>query len=165
MYVVERPEVVRTERLVLRHVSASDVPAITELRKLAAGREFLGGPLPTATAHDKALASIDSPDHYAVIRKDGQCFVGVVSLTPRGSETELSYEFVPDAWGHGFATEACMTFIRASTSADGDGPHLIAVTQRANRRSRSLLERLGMTVREEFVEYGAPQVLYETASS
>lgn len=163
MDAMDRSGIVRTDRLVLRPVSESDVPALTDLRMLAPVREFLGGELPAEIALAKALACVASPDHYAVVRQDEQRIIGVVSLTPRGTETELSYEFMPDAWGHGFAMEACVALLDRSTPGDGDG-HLIAVTQQANRRSRSLLERLGMTVREAFVEYGAPQVLYTTTS-
>ncbi|WP_420833627.1 GNAT family N-acetyltransferase [Salinibacterium metalliresistens] len=72
---------------------------------------------------------------------------------------ELSYEFVPERWGHGFAREACVPVLRWAQREVTDGTPIIAVTQAANTRSLELLRALGMVERERFVEFGAPQVL------
>lgn len=42
------------------------------------------------------------------------------------------------------------------------GPAVIAVTQRADHRSRRLLEALGLRLAETLVEFGEPQCLYTT---
>jgi RimJ/RimL family protein N-acetyltransferase len=41
---------------------------------------------------------------------------------------------------------------------------LVAVTQEANARSRRLLEALGATLAERFVEWGESQVLYRLSA-
>jgi RimJ/RimL family protein N-acetyltransferase len=162
---VELPDGMSTDRLLLRRIENRDVPALADLRQQDLVREFLGGVLSPEDALAKARACVNTREHYAVVRHDDGRFVGLTSLTPRGSETELSYEFLPDAWGQGLATEACAVLLEAHASVATSGDGIIAVTQRANQRSRGLLERLGMTVREEFVEHCASQVLYSRSPS
>ncbi len=58
------------------------------------------------------------PGHF-VVELDG-AMIGTVTLDrrdaerpghlgPDGGEAELSYLFLPEAWGHGYAAEACST--------------------------------------------------------
>ena len=76
-----------------------------------------------------------------------------------GSDTELSYEFLPKHWGRGYAheaAEALITYCFSHLMLD----RVVAETQAANPRSRKLLERLGMTLDSSFERFGAVQVLY-----
>jgi RimJ/RimL family protein N-acetyltransferase len=124
-------------------------------------RRYLGGPLDPAMVHgamcDKRpgmtwgsfVIELVGPDVAA-----GSCSVG----RDRG-ELEVSYQLLPEFVGMGVATEALRALLAwAYRECPGDD-HVIAVTQVANRRSRRLLDRLGFTERERFVEYDAAQVL------
>ncbi|WP_369076619.1 GNAT family N-acetyltransferase, partial [Rhizobium sp.] len=71
--------------------------------------------------------------------------IGIVSISVHkdGEDSELSYEFHPDAWGHGYATEATRRALDFALN-DLAFERLIAETQTANSASCRLLERLGM---------------------
>src|SRR5580700_7185720 len=64
--------------------------------------------------------------------------------------------FLPQAWGHGYAWEAC---VAALAWFDGalPGEPLVLCTQIANDRAMRLAARLGFTEVERFEEYGAEQ--------
>jgi RimJ/RimL family protein N-acetyltransferase len=77
-------------------------------------------------------------------------------LVGRAQEPELGYMFLPQAWGHGYAWEAC---VAALAWFDGalPGEPLVLCTQIANDRAMRLAARLGFTEVERFEEYGAEQ--------
>ena len=74
-------------------------------------------------------------------------------------ELEIGYGLLPRYWGRGLAREAVAAVMRWAAE-NVDDSHVIAVTQAANTRSLQLLQRLGFTERERFVEYDAAQVLH-----
>jgi RimJ/RimL family protein N-acetyltransferase len=75
--------------------------------------------------------------------------------------TEVSYSFLPEHWGHGYAREAVTAVVDwALADSVAASPAVIAITQQANVRSRRLLESIGMSLVESFVEFDAPQVMY-----
>jgi RimJ/RimL family protein N-acetyltransferase len=87
-------------------------------------------------------------------------FLGLVTLGPnRSGDSELSYSFVHQHWGHGYAREA--TTLAIDWGFDQLGlTRIVATTQSANARSRRLLESLGMTAGDEFMEFEAVQKTY-----
>lgn len=80
-----------------------------------------------------------------------------VYVSRQRDELELAYEFLPSAWGQGFATEACEALLEWSWSSLPDSS-IIAVTQTANAASRRVLQRLGFSEERTFTEWGAEQV-------
>lgn len=90
--------------------------------------------------------------------------VGVVSVEPRSrfdGRPEVSYSFLPEHWGRGYAREAVGAVVKwALEAVASDSASLIAVTQEANVRSCRLLEALGMHRIDTFEEFGAVQVMY-----
>lgn len=146
-----------TDRLVLRAVTAEDVPAIRPLWTDVRVRRYLGGPVPGR----RERYAVDEPGRFTVARRADGTVVGMVLLCryERTGDTEVAYLFLPEHWGHGYAREAVDAVLRYGFA--GGGPErIVAVTQEANAPSRRLLEDLGMTAREAFVEHGATQVLY-----
>ncbi len=77
-------------------------------------------------------------------------------LGPEANEVELSYLFLPSAWGHGYATESCAA---ALDWADQALPceAVVLCTQTANERSVRLAAKLGFHERERFEEFSAEQ--------
>lgn len=72
------------------------------------------------------------------------------------SEAELGYVLLPQAWGHGYAAEACAAAL--AWFADVlPGEPVVLCTQTANTRSTSLAAKLGFIEVERFEEYGAEQ--------
>lgn len=77
-------------------------------------------------------------------------------VRPGGGEAELGYTFLPEAWGHGYAAEACAAALAWCADALPGEP-VVLCTRTANVRSMRLAARLGFTEVERFEEYGAEQ--------
>ncbi len=77
-------------------------------------------------------------------------------VRPDVGQTEIGYLFLPQVWGHGYATEACTAAL--GWFADVlPGEVVVLRTQTANERSMRLAEKLGFTEVERYEEYGAEQ--------
>lgn len=105
------------------------------------------------------------PGHFCV-EKDG-LFLGTVTLnrrprsrpghlSPEGNELEVSYTFLPDAWGKGYAEEAVGSVLRWVATQLPREP-VVLCTQLANAASVRLAERLGFEKVEVLEEFGAEQ--------
>jgi RimJ/RimL family protein N-acetyltransferase len=77
-------------------------------------------------------------------------------VRPEAGEAELGYMFLPEAWGHGYAYEACVAALAWFVGALPGEP-LVLCTQIANHRAMRLAAKLGFTEVERFEEYGAEQ--------
>ncbi|GAA3398996.1 GNAT family N-acetyltransferase [Streptomyces roseoviridis] len=148
-----------TERLVLRPVRARDVPAVTRLWTDPEVRRHLGGPVVDSVVRIRQRRIVGAPGFHAVERVSDGELLGLVAVEreARNGETEVSYQFLPEHWGHGYAREAVAAAVERALE---DVPAVVAVTQEANLRSRRLLEAVGMRQAESFVEWDAHQVLY-----
>ncbi|MGW2206579.1 GNAT family N-acetyltransferase [Streptomyces sp. NPDC001774] len=148
-----------TERLLLRPVRAADVPAVTRLWTDPDVRRHLGGPVTEQVVRIRQRRVVGAPGVHAVVRAADGLLLGLVTVEPgaRDGETEISYQFLPEHWGHGYAREAVAAVLDATLR---DTPSVVALTQEANRPSRRLLEAVGMTHASSFVEHDAHQVLY-----
>ncbi|WP_051715458.1 GNAT family N-acetyltransferase [Streptomyces bikiniensis] len=149
----------RTERLLLRSVRGGDLPAVTRLWTDPDVRRHLGGPVTGSVIRIRQRRIVGAPGFHAVVRAEDGVLLGLVTVEDGGrdGETEVSYQFLPEHWGHGYAREAVGAAVaRALETA----PSVVAVTQEANHRSRRLLESVGLEHAESFVEWDAHQVLY-----
>ena len=72
----------------------------------------------------------------------------------------MSYVFLPEWWGRGYAREACAAAIGLAFELFRDDPRLVAVTQEANAPSVRLLEALGLVRVGAFEEFDARQLMY-----
>ncbi|MFJ7958189.1 GNAT family N-acetyltransferase [Streptomyces sp. NPDC096319] len=148
-----------TERLVLRPVRSVDLPAVTRLWTDPEVRRHLGGPVIDSVVRIRQRRIVGAAGHHAVVRAEDGVLLGLVTVEEGGrdGETEVSYQFLPEHWGRGYAREAVGAAVaRVLESA----PSVVAVTQEANHRSRRLLEAVGLEHAESFVEWDAHQVLY-----
>ncbi|MFI8962922.1 GNAT family N-acetyltransferase [Streptomyces sp. NPDC053493] len=148
-----------TERLVLRPVRTRDVPAVTRLWTDEEVRRHLGGPVTEAVIRIRQRRIVGAPGCLAVERAADGVVLGLVTVAPEGhgGETEVSYQFLPEHWGRGYAREAVAAAVERALR---EVPAVVAVTQEANARSRRLLTAVGMTHVASFVEWDAHQVLY-----
>ncbi|MFD1831241.1 GNAT family N-acetyltransferase [Streptomyces desertarenae] len=160
------PAPIRTERLVLRESEARDRAAFIELLASPEVRTYLGGPRPRDEL-ERATPAVPGrrPGLFAV-DLDG-AMIGVITFDRRGAErpghiraeaghAELGYTFLPEAWGHGYAAEACAAALAWFTNALPGEP-VVLCTQTANDRSMRLAAKLGFTEVERFEEWGAQQ--------
>ncbi|WP_460061014.1 GNAT family N-acetyltransferase [Streptomyces sp. YKOK-I1] len=160
------PAPMRTERLVLRASEARDRTAFIELFASPEVGTYVGGPRPRDEL-ERAMPGVPGrrPGCF-VIDLDG-AMVGMVTLDrrgaerpghvrPEGGEAELGYLFLPEAWGRGYAAEACARIL--DWFADVlPGEPVVLCTQTANARAMRLAAKLGFTEAERFEEYGAEQ--------
>ncbi|WP_246136728.1 GNAT family N-acetyltransferase [Leekyejoonella antrihumi] len=79
-------------------------------------------------------------------------------VLPGGNEAELGYMFLPEAWGHGVATEAAAGALRWFDYAHG-GELVVVSAQLANTASIRVADKLGFVETVRFEDYGALQWL------
>ncbi|MEV3970433.1 GNAT family N-acetyltransferase [Streptomyces sp. NPDC050698] len=160
------PAPLKTERLLLRASEARDRAAFVELLSSPEVYAYLGGPRPRDEL-ERAMPEIPGrrPGLFAV-DLDG-AMIGIVTLDrrdperpghvrPEAEEAELGYTFLPEAWGRGYAAEACAAVLDWFADAFPGEP-VVLCTQTANTRSMRLAAGLGFTEVERFEEFGAEQ--------
>lgn len=88
--------------------------------------------------------------------------IGMITLDRRdadrsgGGKAELGYLFLPEAWGYGYAAEACPA-VRGRLGGVLPGEPVVLRTRTVNGRVMRLAAKLGFTEAERFEEYGAEQ--------
>jgi RimJ/RimL family protein N-acetyltransferase len=93
-----------------------------------------------------------------------EAMIGTVTLDRRDTdrpghvspEVQLGYMLLPEAWGRGYAAEACAAALDWFASALPGEP-VVLYTQTANDRSMRLAAKLGFTEVDRFEKYGADQ--------
>ncbi|MFF3525883.1 GNAT family N-acetyltransferase [Streptomyces rubiginosohelvolus] len=164
--VVWPPAPLRTGRLVLRESSGRDRAEFIDLFASSEVRTYLGGPRPRAVLENELPEVPGRTPGVFVAEHDGS-MIGIVTLDrrdaerpghvcPDAGEAELSYMLLPQAWGRGYAFEACSAALGWFADAFPGEP-VVLCTQVANDRSVSLAVKLGFTAVERFEEFGAEQ--------
>jgi len=157
------PEPIRTERLVLREPEARDRAAFIQLLTSPEVSTYLGGPRPRAELEREMPGAPERRPGLFVVDLDGVMIGQVIfrTATEHGpaaaaGRAELGYMFLPQAWGFGYAAEACAAAL--SWLADElPGEPVVLFTQTANARSMRLAAKLGFTEVERFEAYDAEQ--------
>jgi RimJ/RimL family protein N-acetyltransferase len=161
------PDETATDRLLVRCTKPSDRPAYVELLCTDAARRYLGGALDRAEIEATVPATPGyRPGVFAVESSSGE-FIGSVSLDRRdphrpghvsesGNEVEISYMFLPAAWGKGYATEAVAAVLVWADAHLASEP-IVVCTQAANEASVRLATRVGFREVERLVEFDAEQ--------
>jgi RimJ/RimL family protein N-acetyltransferase len=95
---------------------------------------------------------------WAAEVKDTSAFIGFVGLhipqanLPISPCVEIGWRLAHQYWGYGFATEAAYGALAVGFDKL-ELPEIVAFTVPANRRSRAVMERLGMTIDEATFEH------------
>lgn len=159
------PAPIRTERLVLRESGPQDRAAFIDLFASPEVGTYVGG----ARSREELDSMPEVPGRrfgVFVIERDG-AMIGMVTLDrraaerpghvrPDGDERELGYLLLPQAWGQGYAAEACAAALDWFSGTHPGEPVVLA-TRTANDRALRLAGKLGFTEVERFEEYGAEQ--------
>src|SRR5580692_2914957 len=157
------PEPIRTERLVLREPEARDRAAFIELLASPEVGTYLGGPRPRDELEREMPATPERRPGLFIADLDG-AMIGQIVLrkaTEHGppaavGKAELGYLFLPQAWGFGYAAEACAAALDWF-AGELPGTPVVLFTQTANARSMRLAAKLGFTEVERFQAWGAEQ--------
>jgi RimJ/RimL family protein N-acetyltransferase len=159
------PAPIWTERLVLRQSEARDRPAFIELFASPEVGTYLGGPQPQDELQRMPEVPGQRPGSF-VVELDG-AMIGTVMLErrslgpasrvrPEAGEVDLGYLFLPEAWGFGYAAEACAAVLDWFADAFPGEP-VVLVTQSANDRSMRLAAKLGFLEVQRYEKFGAGQ--------
>ena len=143
-----------TERLTLRAATADDLEVIVRMFTDPAVRGYLGGPVP----EEKARSNLSGPlgerwGSFLITLSESGTVVGSCMLDRDGQEFEISYQLLPEHWGHGYAREAVTRVVDWAWKST-EARHIVAMTQTANAASVRLLEVVGMRVVDQFEEHG-----------
>jgi [ribosomal protein S5]-alanine N-acetyltransferase len=98
----------------------------------------------------------------AVTERETGALIGDGGLHPMGGigpDVELGYTLARSAWGRGYATELGQALVEYAFTTLRV-PRVVAQVEPANTGSRHVLEKLGMTPRQERMAYGRPHLLY-----
>lgn len=160
------PAPIRAERLVLRASEARDRAAFIELFASPEVGTHIGGPR-RRDELERAVPAVPGRRPGLFVADLDGVMIGMITfdrrdaqrpghVRPEAGEAELGYMFLPEAWGRGYASEACAAAL-AWFAAALPGEPLVLSTQAANDRALRLAARLGFTEVERFEEYGAEQ--------
>jgi RimJ/RimL family protein N-acetyltransferase len=160
------PAPIRTKRLVLREPEAWDRAGVIELLASPEVATYISGARPRDEL-ERAMPEVPRrrPGLF-VVDLDG-AMIGTITLDrrdaespgpvrPDAAEAELGYMFLPEAWGCGYAAEACAAALDWFARALPSEP-VVLCTQTANDRSMRLAAKLGFTELQRFEAYGAEQ--------
>ncbi|WP_299609485.1 GNAT family N-acetyltransferase [uncultured Tateyamaria sp.] len=157
---------IRTERLLLRSLRKRDFWFFYKILGSACVRLYLGGPVPRRQRFPRFKRYLTCPSNtgvWVVSLTERNQSIGLVELGLHkdGKDYEISYQFAPDFWGMGFATEAIREVVRHALDEAGLR-RIIAETQGANSASCRLLRELGMVEVERVQRFGAEQIIFAT---
>jgi len=105
-----------------------------------------------AAAHIAGLVAAAASDGFGFMPVEERArgaFLGMAGLkhvgfaAPFAPAVEIGWRLARDAWGKGYATEAACAWLDYGLGALGLA-EIVAFTVPANRRSRAVMERLGM---------------------
>jgi RimJ/RimL family protein N-acetyltransferase len=173
---------ITSRRLVLRPWRDVDADFLLDLESRWDVVRFLGAQPTTMSTREDALDSIarrravDHPIHgiWAITTAAEGRLVGNLLLKPiplsagqpsgRPNDVEIGWHLHPDAWGHGYATEAADAVLDDAFSRGL--AKVIAVTNIENHASQAVCRRLGMThLGRTMRYYDAPHELFEKLRS
>ncbi|MFF0050923.1 GNAT family N-acetyltransferase [Streptomyces sp. NPDC005498] len=160
------PAPIKTERLVLREPEARDRAAFIELFTSPEVGTYIGGPRPRDECERALPETPERRPGLFVIELD-RSMIGTIELSrrdaerrshvrPDAGEAELGYLLLPEAWGHGYAAEACAAALGWFADALPGEP-VVLCTQTANDRSMRLAAKLGFTEVQRYKAWGAEQ--------
>jgi RimJ/RimL family protein N-acetyltransferase len=150
----------------LRESEARDRPAYIELLSSAEAHTYLGSALQSRDKLERELPEVPEqyPGHFTVelnAAMIGQVLIRLDKKHDRLADRdadELGYLFLPEAWGFGYAAEACAAALDW-LDAERPGKPVVLYTQTANVRSMRLAAKLGFTEVERFKAWDAEQWL------
>ncbi len=158
-----------TARLHLRPFTAADHEAIHAVYADPEVMRHVGH-----GAHHTLAETVNALRIYGeVLARSGYSFLAVTELETgvllgdgglhplggKGPDLELGYTLARSAWGRGYATELGGALVEHAF-VTLRVPRVVAQVEPANLASRHVLEKLGMTEREERTAYGRPHILY-----
>jgi RimJ/RimL family protein N-acetyltransferase len=152
-YFTERPNILETDRLLLRELTAGDAEFTIRLLNTPGWLKYIGDR--NVKTREQALAFLEQGPFksyrengfglYLVETKDSGCSIGMCGIIKRpGLETpDIGFAFLPEFTGLGFAYEIAKATLKYALEVL-EIPAICAIALPENNRSISLLEKLGL---------------------
>ena len=158
---------INTLRLHLTPFVKSDGDALYLLESDPIVKRFTGGTLTrdeTEQLLQTSIAQVEQSGLGAIaikLQENGQ-LIGLCGLLQESNRGEIFFGLAQNAWGQGFASEACRSLIQAGFEQLAL-ECIIAVVDKENLRSIRVLERLGMRLVDQQTnpESASNELLYE----
>lgn len=145
------PEIIHTERLILRPSRESDVDDILTYATDPRWAKFLPVPQPYEREHAisfvRAQLAADRRKHPSWAIEHGGRAVGAIDVTFKfeGNQAEFGYSIAPSLWGQGLVTEAARRIVQLSFQTYSSLARINSSADVENIGSLRVLEKLGMT--------------------
>ncbi|ERN42067.1 acetyltransferase, including N-acetylase of ribosomal protein [Rubidibacter lacunae KORDI 51-2] len=150
-----------TPRLTMRQWQESDLPHFAAMNADSRVMEYFPAPLSTEESNALAKRCRERIQNcgwglWAVELKSTAEFIGFVGLSHAPDVLsfapciEIGWRLNYSAWGHGYATEAARAALRVGFE-ELNLSTIVSFTAIGNRRSRAVMERLGMTRSSTFL--------------
>jgi RimJ/RimL family protein N-acetyltransferase len=162
-----------TERLILRGLQPSDIPALVQLWSDPDVTRFMGGPRDKDWLRDAFEGDLRNPspstydDPWPVIEKPSSRLVGHCGLLAKDiddqPEIELVYVFAKPAWGKGYATEVALA-LKEYAQGCLDLHRLVALVDPQNAASARVAEKAGLCFERKVVRPDGKVMLLHTVS-
>ncbi|KMK75784.1 GNAT family N-acetyltransferase [Alkalihalobacillus pseudalcaliphilus] len=150
-----------TTRCLIRQLENKDLQGVLKLYSSEEVRRYLGGTMKEESVQKAFSERLSNQNDWVVFEKKSNDFIGMISLDTHHNQVdlEISYQFLPNWWGQGFAKETLPVLIQFAFS-DKKITRLVAETQTANLASCRLLESLGMKELCKLQRFGSFQTMY-----
>jgi ribosomal-protein-alanine N-acetyltransferase len=154
-----------TDRLILRAMTPDDAEAVFSLNSNAEVMRWTGEP-PFQSLEEATEALAQYPDfdtvgygRWGCVLKENNELIGFCGLKYLDDldAVDLGYRLLPEYWGQGFATEACLASVRFGFDVL-KLDRIIGLVLRENHASIRVLEKVGMVFDSEF-DYDGYRVL------
>lgn len=146
---------IETERLVIRPWRPEDRPAFEALssdremmRYMTAGRPWSSEEVDAFLARQAGNLADHGHCMGALEETASGRMIGIAGLQKLGGELETGYWVARELWGRGYASEAARGTLHHAFESLG-GARVIAITDRDNRASRRVMEKIGMSFQRE----------------
>jgi RimJ/RimL family protein N-acetyltransferase len=168
-------QVLKTERLVLRHLSPGDAPFILRLLNEPSWLENIGDKGVRTAAEAQRYIEMGPVEMYGrlgfglyqVRLTISDEPIGICGLLKRETleNVDLGFAFFPEFWGNGYAREASAAVLSYARNRLGLA-RIVAVTARNNHTSHRVLEKLGFELERSvhLVAGGEELLLYANAA-
>ncbi len=151
---MQLPEVIETERLLIRPFQSTDLPLFLAFMLDEMATEYLAFPDEQKTENGAKALFWEVVESYrteepvialAIVDKENGYFMGSCGISPLGEAgvVECYYSLLPKYWGMGFATEAAKAVVNHFLEQD-EVKVVKAFVSPNNPRSIHVAERVGM---------------------
>jgi RimJ/RimL family protein N-acetyltransferase len=155
-----------TERLYLREFTLDDAEMIFQMHQDVAITKYTGDPVPWDNIElvQQILTDTILPQYknnigrWAVYLKSTNEFLGWCGLKDVNGEIDLGYRYIQKYWGKGYAIEAAKAVLNYGIQLKLK--NIIGRADGRNTASIKVLEKIGLTFKEIYLEDGVESVKY-----